>query len=265
MYHRHKNIKNRFLSYIEINKNNDCWTWKGTVTKKFLKFYFKYKSYSAKKFSYELKFNEIPKGFYPVNNCNNNLCVNPDHLELVDHGKMLNRNKQIVDYEEHFWNKVNKTTNDNDCWLWTAGQISRKRKHNYGAFYFENKRIPAHIFSYIMAYGEIPKGLIVRHKCDTALCCNPNHLEIGTHKDNTQDMLKRKRHQFGENHYSKRTPGKTLKGSKIGTSKLTEKQVIDIRNSYKLNEKTDYQLARKYDIDITTVQRILQRKTWKHI
>ena len=42
-----------------------------------------------------------------------------------------------------------------------------------------------------MKFGEIPKGMVIRHKCDNPNCCNIEHLEIGTQKDNIEDMIKR--------------------------------------------------------------------------
>lgn len=61
---------------------------------------------------------------------------------------------------------------------------------------------------------EIPKGLVLRHKCDNKLCINPLHLEIGTHKDNIQDNVER---------------GLQVKGSKINTAKLNESKVREIK------------------------------------
>lgn len=46
---------------------------------------------------------------------------------------------------------------------------------------------------YKLNYGEIPKDLVVRHKCDNRMCINLEHLELGTHADNTRDKITRKR------------------------------------------------------------------------
>lgn len=65
------------------------------------------------------------------------------------------------------------------------------------------------------------KGMVVRHKCDNPRCINPEHLELGTYSDNTQDMLKRKRN-------------KTIVplGQNNGRCKLTDEQVQEIRTRY---------------------------------
>ena len=68
------------------------------------------------------------------------------------------------------------------CWLWTG----RVEKDGYGLSSHLSKR--AHRASWIMAYGQIPKGLCVCHSCDTPSCVNPDHLWLGTHVQNNLDM-----------------------------------------------------------------------------
>ncbi len=86
---------------------------------------------------------------------------------------------------EKFYAKLTKT---DSCWLWTAG----KYPNGYGSFQSQY----AHRVSYQMHNGEIPKGQIVRHTCDVRECVNPEHLILGTHKDNTHDSVIRNRHHY---------------------------------------------------------------------
>lgn len=70
------------------------------------------------------------------------------------------------------------------CWLFTGGVGS----HGYGQIVHNGSRTTLHRYAYSCSNGDIPKGLVVRHKCDTKLCCNPAHLELGTYKDNAKDV-----------------------------------------------------------------------------
>lgn len=78
---------------------------------------------------------------------------------------------------------------ENGCWIYK----SSRNKAGYCMFHFEKKTIYAHRASWILCYGSIPEKLIVMHKCDTPSCINPEHLVLGTQKDNMQDALKKGR------------------------------------------------------------------------
>lgn len=58
----------------------------------------------------------------------------------------------------------------------------------------------AHRIAYELINGKIPEGMLIRHRCDNKLCCNPRHLEIGTHNDNMADAVERSRMARGLNH-----------------------------------------------------------------
>ena len=91
----------------------------------------------------------------------------------------------------------------NGCWEW-QGKINES---GYGSFQErekgKKKDLRAHRESYRIFIGDIPQGLYVLHKCDNPACCNPDHLFLGTHSDNMQDMLKKGRENYprGKNHY----------------------------------------------------------------
>ena len=87
-----------------------------------------------------------------------------------------------------------------ECWLWT-GSTRGRNKFRYGGIYFEGKHWSAHRLAWVIKNGPIPRvikgidgrGVCVLHRCDTPLCVNPNHLFLGTHRTNMEDVAKKKR------------------------------------------------------------------------
>lgn len=72
-----------------------------------------------------------------------------------------------------------------DCLLWTGATAGK----NYGRLEVSGKPRYAHRLAYELAFGEIPAGLSVCHRCDVPRCINPDHLFLGTAKDNCADSI----------------------------------------------------------------------------
>lgn len=149
-------------------------------------------------------------------------------------------------YIDRFWKKVDKNGN---CWEWVAARNSE----GYGSFGINGKTQLTHRVSWVLSNGPIPDGLLVCHHCDNPSCVNPGHLFLGTDKDNIQDALKKGRLNYQER-----------RGEKHGQSKLTEKQVLEIRDEYSRGNSSLF-LGEKYNVHSTTILRIIHREYWTHI
>lgn len=150
------------------------------------------------------------------------------------------------------WSRIDKH-GDNECWPWT-----HTLKQGYGHISLWNQNFKPHRVVYFLHYGQWPGKMFVCHKCDHPACCNPEHLFLGTAKDNMRDMIRKDRANYTGAH-------KPTSGDNHGMAKLAEIQVLEIRDKFAVGDIKAYQLADLYNISRTTISRILLRQTWKHI
>jgi hypothetical protein len=140
---------------------------------------------------------------------------------------------------QRFLSKLD-TDSSPPCWLWTAALASS----GYGAFWNGSRMVRAHRFAYELAYGPIPAGHVVLHKCDNRACCWHVHLQAGTHRDNVDDKIQKGRHPSGE-----RSP----------TAKLTNEQADEIRRALGSHSA----IAHRYGVSRSTVGLIKQGKRYR--
>lgn len=150
-----------------------------------------------------------------------------------------------------FWSKVDKTKG---CWEWIGSRV----RTGYGQFGVGGRRVNggdmylAHRISWIIHYGNIPAGLCVLHHCDNPACVNPQHLFLGTDKDNAVDRDKKGRRNIP-------------KGESNHNSKLTNNDVQDIRWLYASGDYTITELGNKYHVAHSTISRAITRQCWKEV
>ena len=138
-----------------------------------------------------------------------------------------------------------------DCINW-----SKSLGHNgYGITTRNNKTYRAHRLAYCdyhnIDHSDI-KGQVVRHTCDNRKCVNPEHLVIGTHQDNMDDMKKRNR---------------TAKGEAHGRAKLSEVDIKTIRDRYIRGSKVHglLAIAKDFGVAFQTVSKIVNRHRWQSV
>jgi hypothetical protein len=158
-----------------------------------------------------------------------------------------------------FWKYVLK---GDGCWEW---QGNRVKEGGYGRFRYGGKTNLTHRLSYEMHTGPIPEGLMVLHTCDNPGCVRPDHLYIGTAKDNADDREERDRSQTGDFHYTRREPERAARGERINTARLTEDKVRIIRERYDAGGVTQTELAQEYGVTQRAIWMIVRRKSWRHV
>ncbi len=152
--------------------------------------------------------------------------------------------------EERFWEKVNKTES---CWLWTGATCNG----GYGYFAIMKPKkhcVVAHRFAWELVIGPITEeGIEVCHNCptgDNPLCVRPDHMFLGTQKDNLVDAVDKGRMDSGENSYQ---------------AKLTNDQVRAIRAEYALGNRTQRSFAIQYGVCFQTMNNLLRGRIWRRV
>lgn len=144
-----------------------------------------------------------------------------------------------------FWKKVKKGGED-DCWEW---QASTRSGSGYGQFGIDGYAEYAHRLSFVLAFGQVPYGQFVCHRCDNRKCVNPRHLFAGTQKDNMADCANKERTVFGEKHPLSRLTSDTVAGI-----------LKDRRDGLSYRE-----ISKKYSRPMWTVRSVISGKNWKRV
>lgn len=222
-----------FKFWVRVDKkdSDDCWNWLGGLgASGYGGFYYKGRSYSAARISWELA-NGHPATEEVLRKCDNRVCVNPNHLWL-----------RSESHETRFWSKV-AIKSENECWEYRG----TKGRKGHGLFTISSKSGGAHRYAYEYTFGSIPEGKQINHRCDNPPCCNPRHLYVGTQQDNVRDREERNR---------------TSKGSSHTTSKLTDEQVSEIRELYRTGKYSTRRLAKMYPVGKSGIHLLVNNETY---
>lgn len=141
---------------------------------------------------------------------------------------------------------VQKGPLETECFIW----IGTKNEDGYGSISYKAKLCRSHRLSWLFHFGPIPKKMEVCHKCDNPSCWNPKHLFLATHAENMRDAAIKKR-AMGH------------KGEDHPNSKLTEAQVLEIREKFKRGNGRI--LAKKFGVSDNNIYMVASRQSWTHI
>lgn len=149
---------------------------------------------------------------------------------------------------ENFLAQVNPIT-PTGCHEWTG----MATKHGYGRVSWYGKkrlshRVALHIHGVLV---DLDDEICVLHRCDNRLCCNPEHLFLGSKKDNTQDAMQKGRQVLPRG-----------KGEKSGNAKLSNSQAEEIRKLYKSGGLSQQKIADMYGVNQMAISKITRGLTY---
>lgn len=159
--------------------------------------------------------------------------------------------KKIGTPEFRFWRRIIKS---DGCWIWNG----TKNLRGYGNFSLKRGvTVGAHRFSYQLNIGPIPENMSVCHRCDNPSCVRPDHLFLGSPKDNSRDMVAKGRGTRGTER-----KGTGPAGERNSHARLTHSIVSEIRERRHRDGLTHRQLSKIYNISKSQIGNILSGAQW---
>lgn len=255
-------LKERFWKKVDSSGGPEaCWAWVGSTDRNgfgMVSIATKGKPHAkgaAHRIAWELTNRAIPDGFIIIHTCSNTVCCNPRHLELKPGSY-----KKLSDQMLRFWSKASKGDKPDACWIWTAG----KDAHGYGLFSVwregrGSKNERAHRYVYSVLIGPIPEGLAILHSCDNPACVNVAHLRPGTLKENSEDMIARRRH-FAWTH-----PETMSRGEGSPLAKMTDAKVVEMRKMRRDTHASYKDLGKMFGVSNAAAMLICRGESWAHV
>lgn len=150
--------------------------------------------------------------------------------------------------EENFWAQT--LLRDSGCIEWAG----KTEKGGYGRVSWHGSKRLAHRVAAHLS-GKLPdlhSSLCVLHRCDNPACCNPEHLFVGTKRDNTLDAVAKGRHVRPDN-----------RGERSGNAKLSNVQAEDIRRAYAGGRISQQKLADTYGVCQMQISKLVRGVTYR--
>ena len=151
------------------------------------------------------------------------------------------------------WSRVSGMHSEDACWLWIGATV----RGRYGQIRLDpvgneprGKKTTTHRAAWLVTFGQIPDSLHVCHRCDNPRCVNPRHLWLGTHAQNLSDM---------------KVKGRSARGERSGTARLTSKQVKAARYLHATGRYSVKDLALLGSVARTTMGNAITGQSWRHL
>jgi len=170
-----------------------------------------------------------------------------DHPETI---KKTNNTPNPVPDLERFWSRVIIIDDEKSCWEWQGA----KDKDGYGRIGIERKDFKkiykTHRLSWELQNGPVPKENCICHHCDNPPCVRPDHLFLGTVWDNNHDKEKKNRQ---------------VRGELNGMRKLTEKEIVKIRELAYRGKFSQKEIAAMFLVSQSAISKIVRKERWLHV
>lgn len=171
----------------------------------------------------------------------------------------MTHHKHVTEVPQHLLEKLKekilskiKKDEKTGCWEWQ----DKTEPNGYARVFMAPYRWPVHRAACWIFKGPFPQEAFICHTCDNRKCCNPDHLYVGSHKSNMEDMKKRGRYRG--------VPPPPCKGEDCKWAKITERQAIMILELYALYP-TVAGIAKVTGIHRKTISDIVNGNSWRHI
>ena len=243
----HEQIMNKIENSININ--GPCHFWVGSFKNSNGRVNPYYRNINIRRYLWNLSKEKLSLSDSLITTCNEDKCVNLDHLQI--------RSREII--WEEVWERLKNSIdiNDEGCMLWNKAI----NKGGYGTTNIKSRNIRAHRLSYMIKIGckEIPKYIngektVIRHSCRWRNCINPDHLNIGTHLDNSKDKIR---------------DDTSRRGESSNLSKITESLAREIKLSRREKGepgyKTQKERAKSFGVTLSIVCGIDIGHSWAYL